>query len=115
MAYHWIKVFGSELEMENQMQPGSILSLRIRNENICLVRNEKGCFAFNDKCPHNGASLSRGTCTESNEVVCPLHRYSFNLQSGRATSGGAFSLLTYPIEIKPEGVFIGFKASWWEL
>jgi len=71
-------------------------------------------FAFGDKCPHNGASLSRGSCTNKNEVVCPLHRYSFDLENGKATSGGAFALKTYPVEIKEEGVFVGIKAKWWE-
>lgn len=79
-----------------------------------MVRTSKGLFAFGDKCPHNGASLSRGSCTNKNEVVCPLHRYSFDLETGKATSGGAFALKTYPVEIKEEGVFVGIKAKWWE-
>lgn len=79
-----------------------------------MARTESGVFAVQDKCPHNGASLSRGMCSKQNEIVCPLHRYSFDLKSGKATSGGAFALKTYPIEFKNDGVYLGIKAKWWE-
>ena len=78
------------------------------------MKSEKGIYAVDDKCPHNGASLSMGICNEDNEIVCPLHRYSFDLRTGRATSGGAFALTLYPIEIRNNGVYVGIKAKWWE-
>ena len=86
----------------------------LRSEKICITRTAKGFFAVQDKCPHNGASLSKGFCSKQNEIVCPLHRYSFDLETGKATSGGGYALKTYPIEIKDNGVFVGIKAKWWE-
>ena len=86
----------------------------LKGEKICVTRTDQGFFAVQDKCPHNGASLSKGFCSKQNEIVCPLHRYSFDLKSGKATSGSGFALKTYPIEIKSNGVFIGIKARWWE-
>lgn len=96
------------------MQPGTLLTFDLRGEKICVTRTEKGFYAVQEKCPHNGASLSRGFCSNSNEIICPLHRYSFDLESGKATSGGAYALKTYPISIKPDGVYLGIKAKWWE-
>ena len=87
----------------------------LKGEKICVTRTNKGFYAVQDKCPHNGASLSKGYCSNNNEIICPLHRYLSDLQSGKATSGGAFALKTYPIEIKNDGVFIGIKAKWWEM
>jgi nitrite reductase/ring-hydroxylating ferredoxin subunit len=69
-------------------------------------------YAFNDKCPHNGASLSRGSCNKKNEVVCPLHSYSFDLETGKSTLGGVFTLKTYPIEIKEDGIYVGINIKW---
>jgi 3-phenylpropionate/trans-cinnamate dioxygenase ferredoxin subunit len=115
LAYHWIKIFDSKDEVENHIQLHTFIPFQLKGEKINVIKTDKGLFAFNDKCPHNGASLSKGFCTKNNEVVCPLHRYSFDLANGRATSGGAFALKTYPIEIKDNGVFVGIKASWWEL
>jgi 3-phenylpropionate/trans-cinnamate dioxygenase ferredoxin subunit len=86
----------------------------LKNEKICITRTAKGFYAVEDKCPHNGASLSKGFCSKSNEIICPLHRYAFDLETGKATSGGAFALKTYPIEVKKNGVYVGIKAKWWE-
>ena len=97
------------------MQKGVFLTFHFKNEKICVTRTTKGLYAFGDKCPHNGASLSKGFCSPKNEIVCPLHRYSFDLDSGKATSGGAFSIKTYPIEYKNDGVYVGIKAGWWEV
>jgi 3-phenylpropionate/trans-cinnamate dioxygenase ferredoxin subunit len=43
------------------------------------------------------------------QVVCPLHRYAFDMKNGRNTTGEGYFLKTYPIELRPEGIFIGFK------
>ncbi len=115
MSYHWIKIYENEVEMKNNLLPGRLLLLELRGNKICLVRNKTGIFAVQDGCPHNGASLSRGYCSDKNEIICPLHRYSFDLNSGKATSGGAFALKSYPVEIKNDGVWLGIKAKWWEL
>lgn len=101
--------------MGNLLQLGTLLVLELRGEKICLTRSAKGVFAVQDKCPHNGASLSKGFCTAANEIVCPLHRYSFDLQNGKATSGGGYALKTYPLSVKDDGVFLGIKAKWWEM
>ena len=114
MAYHWIRIFESEPEFKNYIQLGTMMVFELRGEKICITRTEEGAFAVQDKCPHNGASLSKGFCTEKNEIVCPLHRYSYDLKTGKGTSGGAFALKTYPIEVRTDGVYIGIKAKWWE-
>lgn len=112
--YHWIKIFENQSEFENYIQPNKFIVFDLKGEKICVTRTLKGFYAVQDRCPHNGASLSKGFCTPNNEIVCPLHRYSFNLKDGRGTSGG-FALKTYPIEIKNNGVFVGIKAKWWEM
>ncbi|WP_317899768.1 Rieske (2Fe-2S) protein [Aurantibacillus circumpalustris] len=114
MSYHWIRIFENETELENYILPNVFFVFELRGEKICITRTDKGYFAVQDKCPHNGASLSKGFCSKENEIICPLHRYSFDLKSGKATSGGAFALKTYPIQIKPDGVYVGIKAKWWE-
>jgi len=43
-------------------------------------------------------------------VVCPLHRYCFDMKNGRNTSGEGYFLKTYPIELRAEGLFIGFQS-----
>ena len=115
MSYHWIRIFESAAEYDNYIQPGTMMVFELKGEKICVTRTSKGIFAVQDRCPHNGASLSKGFCTLKNEIVCALHRYSFDLESGKSTSGGAYALKTYPIEVRQDGVYIGIKARWWEM
>ncbi len=114
MAYHWIRIFETEEDFKSYIQPDTFVLFELRGEKIVITRTSKGYFAVQDRCPHNGASLSKGFCSKNNEIICPLHRYSFDLQSGRSTSGGSYALKTYPIEIKADGVYLGIKAKWWE-
>ncbi|GAB4149009.1 MAG: hypothetical protein Fur0041_22340 [Bacteroidia bacterium] len=85
----------------------------IAGRKICLLKTEKGLYAIEDKCPHNGFSLSKGWCTEDGgAIVCPLHRFAFNLENGRAlTTGGAARV--YPLEQREDGLFIGIKETIW--
>jgi nitrite reductase/ring-hydroxylating ferredoxin subunit len=114
-SYHWIKIFETEEAFENYIRLNTFVTFDLKGEKICVTRTAKGAYAVQDRCPHNGASLSKGFCTEKNEIVCPLHRYSYDLESGKATSGGAFALKTYPFEIRDGAVYLGIKARWWEM
>lgn len=113
--YHWLKIYDNLEAMKNNILMNKSEVFLLKGERICVSQSSSGFYAVQDKCPHNGASLSTGFCTDSNEIVCPIHRYKFDLKSGRATAGGSFALKTYPIEVKETGVFIGIKAKWWEM
>ena len=109
----WYKLFESVTAANMQVAEGRVTTVLVKNKKICVARTKEGLFAVNDKCPHNGASLGNGFCTADGSVVCPVHRYSFDLKTGRATSGGGDAARTYPIEIRDDGVFIGFEETVW--
>ena len=67
-------------------------------------------FAFASKCPHASGRMAQGYINPLGQVVCPLHRYCFDMKNGRNTSGEGYFLKTYPIELREEGLFIGFKS-----
>jgi nitrite reductase/ring-hydroxylating ferredoxin subunit len=105
----WYKQFGSLSEAEDQVPLYKTETLWVGKKKICLARTEEGFFAVSDRCPHNGFSLGMGWCTPEQTVVCPLHRYAFDLRTGRAKTGLAAYVDTYPVEIRPEGLFIGVE------
>jgi 3-phenylpropionate/trans-cinnamate dioxygenase ferredoxin subunit len=115
MSYHWIKLFDNEEAMLNNIPKGKAQSLTIKGNKICIAHSGTGVYAVSDRCPHNGASLSQGFCNENDQIVCPMHRYPFDLKTGKATAGLAYGLITYPIKTEPDGIYIGIKAKWWEL
>jgi len=66
-------------------------------------------MACAQKCPHAGGMMAEGHLDALGNIVCPLHRYKFNLQNGRNVSGEGYFLKTFRVEIRKEGVFVGFE------
>ena len=109
----WYKLFDSTDAAAMQIDLNTAKTIVIANKKICIAHTPKGFFAVNDKCPHNGASLGNGYCTKENSIVCPVHHYHFDLTTGRSKSGLGDFVDTYPIEIKEDGMYIGFKQFSW--
>jgi 3-phenylpropionate/trans-cinnamate dioxygenase ferredoxin subunit len=53
--------------------------------------------------------MANGFIDALGNIVCPLHRYKFSLQNGRNVSGEGYFLKLFPVEIRPDGVFIGLE------
>ena len=79
----------------------------ISGNRICLVRHDDQFSAVQDRCTHNGESLSLGHVNYLGEIICPMHNYCFNMKTGNEISGRSDSLKTYPIKIDDSGFFIG--------
>lgn len=78
---------------------------------LCLVKYEDTYFALSAKCPHAGADLSTGWC-ESGKIICPFHRYAYNLSTGRGSEGQGDYVQTYPVEIRENSIYIGVPSFW---
>lgn len=66
---------------------------------IAVIRHGTTIHAIEDRCPHAGALLSRGTLA-GDTITCPAHRTCFRADTG--TSSGHFTtraLRTYPVLI----------------
>ena len=102
----WIKLFSSVEEAHQRLQENSPQLLVVNGISICLVRRGNYLFAVENKCSHNGESLSKGAVNFLGEVVCPWHGYRFNLKTGRESGERSRDLITYPVKQNEEGVFI---------
>ncbi len=111
----WYKLFASVEAANSQLNIGRVTTINIGKKKICLAHTSEGFFAVNDKCPHNGASLGNGHCTVEGSVVCPVHRYHFDLKTGRSKSGLGSYVEPYPLETRSDGIFIGFEEIHWDL
>jgi nitrite reductase/ring-hydroxylating ferredoxin subunit len=103
----WHKVFGSLQEAEERIGLYQTETMIVGDKKICIARTGDGFFAVSDRCPHNGFSLGKGWCTPEQTIVCPLHRYAFDLRTGRARAGLATYVDTFPVEIRENGFFVG--------
>ncbi len=88
-----------------------IKKVKAGNKNICLVGYNGNIFALSAKCPHAGGDLSAGWCNDG-KLVCPFHRYSFNLHTGKGSDGQNDYVNTYPVEITDKDIYIGISSFW---
>lgn len=79
------KLFASIEEMKNVLKDKKPRLVRAGNKNICIVLFEDKLIAFENECPHMGESLHNGHVNHFGEIICPLHSYRFNMQSGETT------------------------------
>lgn len=106
MAITWHKI--AESISEISFSPGGLASLEVNKKTVCLALHKEELTACTNKCPHAGGHLQEGFLDAMGNIVCPLHRYKFSLKNGHNISGEGYHLKTYPVEIREEGVFIGF-------
>ena len=111
----WYKIFESVEVAKKQIPLNKAETIRVGNKKICIANTGQGLFAVSDRCPHQGGSLGQGYCTDDGTIVCPLHRYNFDLKTGRAKSGIGDFVYTYPLEIREDGLFIGIEERDWTL
>ncbi len=76
-----------------------------------MGKHQEAAFAFAYKCPHAGGILADGYIDALGNVVCPLHRYKYNMENGRNVSGEGYYLKHWPVELREEGVFVGMEES----
>ena len=101
---HWHKIAESIAEMNFSAE--GIASVELENKKLCITLHKEKLFACNSKCPHAGGNLAAGYIDALGNIVCPLHRYKFNLQNGRNSSGEGYFLKTYLVENRADGVYI---------
>ncbi len=103
----WIKVFPDSASARNVLVNDRPQLVIIGDRRVCLVLHNEVLLAIEDKCSHNGESLSKGTVNYLGEVICPWHGYRFNLRTGRESGERSRDVVTFPIKENEEGVFIG--------
>jgi 3-phenylpropionate/trans-cinnamate dioxygenase ferredoxin subunit len=103
--YKWYKVADHTNEID--FTENNIGIAELKGKNICIGKYRDGLFAFAYKCPHAGGILADGHIDALGNVVCPLHRYKYNLQNGRNVSGEGYYLKHWPIEIREDGIYVG--------
>ena len=104
---NWELVTDAPLTLE--WPDNNLLEIEVAGKKVTLAKWKEGYFAFASKCPHASGRMASGYINPLGQVVCPLHRYAFDMKNGRNTSGEGYFLKTYPVETRPEGIFICFK------
>lgn len=102
----WVKIFNTEAEAYQRIKPDTPQLVIIGSTRVCLVLHQGRFSAVQDACSHNGQSLSKGKVNFLGEIVCPLHGYRFDLNSGRACDSSSPDLVTYAVRIDETGFYL---------
>jgi len=102
----WVKVFDSKEQAFEALQEKVPRLLQIGERKLCITRFEDKIFITDNKCPHNGDSLSKGAVNHLGEIICPWHNYRYALSSGKECSDRSNDLKTYSVKLDLEGLFV---------
>lgn len=112
----WYKIADHINELD--FAENNIAVVEVKGKKICIAKFKDFAFAFAYKCPHAGGILADGYIDALGNIVCPLHRYKYDMSNGRNVSGEGYYLRHWPVELREEGVFVGTEEggglfSWW--
>ena len=92
---------GSAEDLEKQ----GLLLGKVGHQPLCVFWHEGRAYAIDDRCPHMGFPLHRGT-VESGLVTCHWHHARFDLESGGTLDPFADDVRAYDIEIEDGRVIV---------
>ncbi len=100
----WTKI--AEHVNELDFASNDIAVVVLDGRKICVARFHDTYYAFPYTCPHAGGILAHGHLDANGHLVCPLHRYRFDLRNGRNVSGEGYYLRHWQVRVSEEGVFM---------
>ena len=91
-----------------------IKKVKAGSKTLCLVGFDNQVFALSARCPHAGGDLSAGWC-KNRKLICPVHRYSYSLDTGKGSEGQNDYIESYPVEIRDNSIYVGISSFWEKL
>jgi 3-phenylpropionate/trans-cinnamate dioxygenase ferredoxin subunit len=100
----WHKIEGVSF---SGMEEGKLSEVVVASKRIGLLKRQQSAYAFSATCPHAGIALCGGWLDGQGRIVCPEHKYRFDPANGRNTSGEGYKLVTYPLEVRGDELYVG--------
>src|SRR5436305_9455029 len=72
---------------------------------VLLLRHSDGFYAVDNRCPHMGFPLDRGSVKDC-ILTCHWHHARFDLASGGTFDPWADDVRTFPVEIRDDEVWV---------
>lgn len=80
------------------IQPGSVCSFNIKGKAVAVYNCSGKFFATSNFCQHEGGSLDEGELV-GNVIICPLHGWEYNVESGQCLTAPGADLQVYPVRV----------------
>jgi nitrite reductase/ring-hydroxylating ferredoxin subunit len=91
--------------LKGEVWPGEKARVHVKGRDVLLVNIEGRIFAYDDQCPHQGASLAEG-CLEGRKLTCYAHCWEFDVLTGRGINPDCVSLRCLPVREVEGAVYV---------
>ena len=102
MTWHKIANHINELNFSDN----NIAIAEVDGKKICIAKFKDEILAFAYKCPHASGILADGYIDALGNIVCPIHRYKYDMKNGRNVSGEGYYLKHWAVELRENGVYV---------
>lgn len=108
--HKWYRIGSSEEELRGSISENGMKVMQVGRYSVLFILHDNELFAIKDRCPHQGAKLSGGACTRDGYIVCPWHKFGFDLRTGR---GAGLYVDKYLLQQREEGFCLGVEYFSW--
>ena len=99
MTARWVEIARTE-----QLPCDGALYVPRTGGAIAVLRDPAGQLrAYDDACPHAGASLSAGVVRDGC-LVCPWHGWAFDASTGHCPDNPSIALRSHPVRIEEQRI-----------
>ncbi len=88
-----------------QLRESSGLTVSIDGRELALFLREGKVFAVSNVCAHQHFSLLHKGRLAGKTVECPMHGWTYNLETGRAINGEG-RIATFPVTIRGSDILV---------
>ncbi|HEY8292931.1 MAG TPA: Rieske (2Fe-2S) protein, partial [Thermomicrobiales bacterium] len=79
--------------------------VKVGERQVLLMMHEGGVRALDNRCPHMGYPLSKGTVT-AGVLRCHWHHWRFDLCSGGCFTGGGDDVPVFPVAVRGDDIYV---------
>jgi len=97
---HWVQA-----KPLSDIAPGACVVAHLEGHTLALVRDGARVFAVDNRCPHMGFPLSRGSVCDG-ILTCHWHHARFDLETGGTFDQWADDVRSFPTEIRGGAVWV---------
>lgn len=77
------------------LYPQNLYFIKKEGYHLLYFKFNNKLYVFKNKCPHQGYPFDGGKCSENGKLICPVHQYGFDVESGR---GAGTAVRKYEVE-----------------
>ena len=87
-----------------------VIAVNVAGHSIALAKSNDKIFAVDNRCPHMGYPLNRGS-VQDGILICHWHHAMFDLASGCTFHPFADDVQAYPIDVREGSVYVNVGAN----